>query len=61
MYNITPVLGEENFPLKIQFGIRRYLWNTTLFMHVSRRNMFPTTRNLQICVHVYRPRHDCGD
>jgi hypothetical protein len=22
--NITPVLGEENFPLKIQFGIRRY-------------------------------------
>jgi hypothetical protein len=24
--NITPVLGEENFPLKIQFGIRRYLY-----------------------------------
>ena len=24
-------------------------------MHVSSRNMFPTTRNLQICVHVYRP------
>jgi hypothetical protein len=23
--------------------------------------MFPTTRNLQICVHVYRPRHYCGD
>ena len=23
---ITPVLGEENFPLKIQFGIRRYLY-----------------------------------
>jgi hypothetical protein len=23
--------------------------------------MFPTTRNLQIRVHVYRPRHCCGD
>jgi hypothetical protein len=23
--------------------------------------MFPTTRNLQIRVHVYRPRHYCGD
>jgi hypothetical protein len=34
---------------------------TKLFMHVSSRNMFPTTRNLQICVHVYRPRHYCGD
>ena len=30
-------------------------------MHVSSRNMFPTTRNLQIRVHVYRPRHYCGD
>jgi hypothetical protein len=30
-------------------------------MHVSSRNMFPTTRNLQIRVHVYRPRHCCGD
>ena len=30
---------------------------TKLFMHVSNRNMFPTTRNLQIRVHVYRPRH----
>jgi hypothetical protein len=30
-------------------------------MHVSSRNMFPTTRNLQICVHVYRPHHYCGD
>ena len=28
---------------------------TKLFMHVSSRNMFPTTRNLQIHVHVYRP------
>ena len=34
---------------------------TKLFMHVSSRNLFPTTRNLQICVHVYRPRHYCGD
>jgi hypothetical protein len=34
-----------------------------LFMHVSSRNkyMFPTIRNLQIRVHVYRPRHYCGD
>jgi hypothetical protein len=24
--NITPVLGEENFSLKIQFGIQRYLY-----------------------------------
>jgi hypothetical protein len=30
---------------------------TKLFMHVSSRNMFPTNRNLQICVHVYRPCH----
>jgi hypothetical protein len=30
-------------------------------MHVSSRNMFPTTRNLQIRVHVHRPRHCCGD
>jgi hypothetical protein len=34
---------------------------TKLFMHVSSRNMFPTTRNLQIHVHVYRLRHYCGD
>ena len=30
-------------------------------MQVSSRNMFPTARNLQIRVHVYRPRHCCGD
>ena len=30
-------------------------------MHVSSRNMFSTTRNLQIRVHVYRHRHCCGD
>jgi hypothetical protein len=29
-------------------------------MHVSSRNMFPRTRNLQIRVHVYPPHH-CGD
>jgi hypothetical protein len=34
---------------------------TKLFMHVSSRNIFPTTRNLQIRVHVCRPRHCCGD
>jgi hypothetical protein len=34
---------------------------TKLFMHVSSRNMFPTTRNLQIRVHDYRSRHCCGD
>ena len=34
---------------------------TKLFMHVSSRIMFPTTRNLQIRVHVYRSRHCCGD
>ena len=34
---------------------------TKLLMHVSSRNMFPTTRNLQIRVHVFRPRHCCGD
>ena len=28
---------------------------TKLFMHVSRRYMSPTTRNLQIHVHAYRP------
>ena len=30
-------------------------------MHVWSLNMFPTNRNLQIRVHVYRPRHYCGD
>ena len=34
---------------------------TKLFMHVSSQNMFPSIRNLQIRVHVYRPRHCCGD
>ena len=30
-------------------------------MHVSSWNMFTTTRNLQIRVHVYHLRHYCGD
>jgi hypothetical protein len=34
---------------------------TKLFMHVSSRNMFPTTRNLQIRVHGYRPHHLFGE
>ena len=54
-----------------QFWVRKFFpWKfnleysgtlTKLFMHVSSRNMFPTTRNLQIRVHVYRPCHYCGD
>jgi hypothetical protein len=36
-------------------------YNSFTFMHVSSWNMFPPTRNLQIRVHVYRPRHCCGD
>ena len=56
---ITPVLGEEHFPLKIHLEYGGTF--TKLFMHVSSRNMFPTTRNLQIRVHVFRPRHCCED
>ena len=43
--------------LNLEYGGTFY----KLFMHVSSRNMFPTTRNPQIRVHVYRPRHYCGD
>ena len=57
--NITPVLGEENFSLKIHLEYGGTF--PKLFMHVSSRNMFPTTRNVQIRVHVFRPRHCCGD
>ena len=57
--NIMPVLGEEIFPWK--FNLEYGSTFTKLFMHVSSRNMFPTIRNLQIRVHVYRPRHCCGD
>jgi hypothetical protein len=38
-----------------------YLFFTRLWSACFKSNMFPTTRNLQIRVHVYRPRHYCGD
>ena len=47
------------FPWKINFEYGGTF--TKLFMHVSSRNMFPTTRNMQIRMHVYRPSHCCGD
>jgi len=53
-------LDEENFSLKIHLEYGG-TFNTKLFMHVSSRNVFPTTRNLQIRVHVFRPRHCRGD
>jgi len=52
-------LGEDNFSLKIPLEYGGTF--TKLFMHVSSRNMFPTTRNLQMRVHVFRPRPCCGD
>ena len=52
-------MGENIFPWK--FNLEYGGTFTKLFIHVSSRNMFPTTRNLQIRVHVYRPRHGCGD
>jgi hypothetical protein len=40
----------------------KWTWyETTIILHVYGRNMFITTRNLQIRVHVYRPRHYCGN
>ena len=50
---------KQNFPWK--FNLEYGGTFTKLFMHFSSRNMFPTTRNLQIRVHVYRPHHCCGD
>ena len=44
-----------------KFNLEYGVTFTKLFMHVSSRNMFPTIRNLQIRVHVYHPRHCCGD
>jgi hypothetical protein len=41
------------FPWKFNFEYGGTF--TKLSMHVSSRNMFPTIRNLQIRVHVYRP------
>jgi hypothetical protein len=46
---------KKNFPWK--FNLEYGGTFTKLFMHVSSRNMFPTISNLQIRVHVYRPRH----
>ena len=54
-----PVLGEDNFPLKIHLEYGGTF--TKLCMHVSSRNMFPTNRTLQIRVQFFRPRHYCGD
>jgi len=42
---------KKNVSLKIKFGIRGTL--TKLFMHASSRNMFQTTRNLQIRVCMF--------
>ena len=50
---------KKSFPWK--FNLKYDGTFTKLFMDVSSRNMLPTTRNLQIRVHVYRPRHCCGD
>jgi hypothetical protein len=52
--------GWRNFP-PWKFNMEYGGTFTKLFMHVSSRNMLPTIRNLQIRVHVYRPRHCCGD
>jgi hypothetical protein len=57
--NITPILGEENFSLKIHLEYGGTF--TKLSMHVSSQTMFPTTRNLQIRMHVFRPHHCRGD
>ena len=63
LFNLKVILHQfwvkKNFPWK--FNLEYGGTFTKLFMHVSSRNMFPTTRNLQICVHVYCPRHCCGD
>jgi hypothetical protein len=32
-----------------------------IYIRVYHIRMFPTTRNMQMRVHVYRPRHYCGD
>jgi hypothetical protein len=68
------ILFTQNVCIKVilhQFWVKKcFPWKfnleyggtlTKLFMHVSSRNMFPTIRNLQICVHVYHPCHCCGD
>jgi hypothetical protein len=52
---------QDEWPSPWKFNLEYGGTFTKLFMHVSCRNMFPTTRNLQIHVHVYRPRHCCGE
>ena len=69
--NINSQIIKEVKVILHQIWVKKYFpWNfnleyggtfTKLFMHVSSRNMFPTIRNLQIRVHVYRPRHCCAD
>ena len=60
MNNIKVILHQfwvkEIFPWKFNLE-----YGGTFTKHVSSRNMFPRTRNLQIRVHVYPPRHCCGD
>ena len=51
--------AKKSFPWKFKLEYGGTF--TKLFMHVSSRNMFPTIRNLQIRVHVYRLRYCCGD
>ena len=50
---------KKNFPWK--FNLEYDGTFTKFFMHVSSRNMLPTTRYLQFRVNVYRHRHCCGD
>ena len=68
-------MGQINFSIikviLLQFWVKKlFPWKfnleyggtlTKLFMHVPSWNMFPTIKNLQIRLHVYRPRHCCGD
>jgi hypothetical protein len=74
MHRTPSIIITKNVLVKVilhQFWVKKiFPWKfnleyggtfTKLCMHVSSRNMFPTTRNLQIRVHVYRPRHYCGD
>jgi hypothetical protein len=46
---------KKMFPWK--FNLEYGSTFTKLCMHVSSWNVFPTNRDLQIRVHVYRPRH----
>jgi hypothetical protein len=59
-HKILTLSGRLSLMRNVQLMKKIYIYSVCT-MHVSSRNMFPTTRNLQICVHVYRPRHYCGD